>query len=511
MLNWLRPRPSDHPLDDRDEAERFVRGFDGKSGFEILEAFADQLDAIKTADHLRPLRAFEIADLLDRAARPYLKHFTAKYVDESQRLTRFQHQRIWFAVMTFLGQLGEAYRTCLSGYLAGTAGSAALRPHLAKVCARAIRSGTAQIKWSYLNYSEVDPEAWEHLAKMYARAESLGLVDEQITLYRGERATTSITQEFIRSLMLGVSAPESLLPIQIEAADRIIARCAPGFDLSSGGEHSARRAIDLRTPLAPNRRKPGSPSPGDLRYFGPGEALLRVSKWKAQLERKAAVDPDLNIGLHVRVPLLLVTFEHLIRHWSFSPQRKQSRRPHRETVKVCHGYADVVANVGALYLESPFASNDEPWQASNASDTGLGLRVAPSQGDWLRVGTLVAVQRRGRSSWDAGVVRRMSGDEGGYRNIGVELFGRGGTSVTVFACDFTARADAGNGQLCILLPGSSNRTDQVFLLMPGSVFRQGIDYELHAYGRRYQLTSGVARERGEDFALVCFQLQSLNA
>lgn len=509
MLSWLRNHPSDHPLDDKDEAQRFLAKLEGKSHFIVLDELAQQLDAIKTTDNLRPTRAYEITDLLDRVAKPHMKTLTGKYVDESERLTRFQQHRIWFTATSFLSQLNEAYRHCLSQFEVGASGSTAIKPYLAKICGRAIRCGTAHIKWSLLHYSEVDAGLWEHLARLYAQSEKLAFAFKPMTLYRGERLETSVSQEFLRSLMLGVSAPEKLLPIQVEIADRVIARCAGAFELSSGGKTKSPRSIDLGAPVAPHRRSPNRDGNGEVRNFGPGEALLLVSKWKAQLERSGTIDPDLNLGLHVRVPVLLATFEHLILHWSLNPQRKQVRRPNAEKASVCYGFPDVVSNVGALFLESPFVSNDEEWLLDDESDTGLGLRVTPALGDWLRVGRLIGVRREERAAWDAGIVRRVTGDEGGHRRVGVELLGSGGTSVTVFSCDPQARKDHENGDLCVLLPNPSRRADHVHILLPPGLFKADETFELHAYGRRYLLRKGILLERGEDFDLARFQLGAL--
>ncbi len=70
MLRWIRGSASDHPLEDKEDARQLLSELAEKGPFRALEELAGLLDAVKTADNLKPLRAFEIVELLDRSARP---------------------------------------------------------------------------------------------------------------------------------------------------------------------------------------------------------------------------------------------------------------------------------------------------------------------------------------------------------------------------------------------------------------------------------------------------------
>src|SRR5512134_1547131 len=152
MLRWIRGGVSDHPLEDKEDALQLLGDLADKGPFRALEELAAYLDAVKTAEKLKPIRAFEIVELLDRSARPFLRKLSHDYVTQDSRLTRFQQHRLWFTAHTFLTQLGEGYRFCLAKFEVGAVGAAALKPSLPKVAGRALRACGAQLKWSLLRY-----------------------------------------------------------------------------------------------------------------------------------------------------------------------------------------------------------------------------------------------------------------------------------------------------------------------------------------------------------------------
>ena len=80
MLEWLRGREAAHPLEGRDDAKLLLSSLSGKGPFAALEELAAYLDEVKTAQSLKPARAFEIVELLDRSARPLVRKLTSEYV-----------------------------------------------------------------------------------------------------------------------------------------------------------------------------------------------------------------------------------------------------------------------------------------------------------------------------------------------------------------------------------------------------------------------------------------------
>jgi hypothetical protein len=509
MLRWIRGAASDHPLDDKDEARQLLSDLAEKGPFRALEELAGYLDAVKTAEKLKPIRAFEIVELLDRSARPYQRRLNLEYVTGAQRLTKFQQHRIAATNYAFQTQLAEGYRYCLAKFEIGAVGAPALKPALPKIAARALRACGAQLKWALLRYGPVDRQIWENLARLYTAAEALGFAPWLLNLYRGEKRETTAEREFLRPLLLAISSPDSLLPIQIELADRVIAHCSDAFVISPEPGKELHYVSDLAAAFPPGRISPRITVTPQTRFFGPGEAMKRIARYSAEIERTGEVPQELNLGLEVEPAVALAMLQHLARYWSANlPERKETRRRRTEHVTVVHEFGEVVANAGGLFFESPFVSNDEEWIVENESPGGFGAFVPKHLGAWLRVGGLIAVRREEGVAWGVGIIRRVMGDEQGNRYVGIQMLATGGAAVTVFPTNLTVVGTdlSPDGELCVLLPSSAIQTGQCTLLLRPGLFSTKQNLEMHAYDRQYLLTPIALVEKGDDFEIGRFRI-----
>ena len=300
MLRWIRGSASDHPLEHKEDARQLLSELAEKGPFRALEELSGLLDAVKTADKLKPMRAFEIVELLDRSARPYQRKLNLDYVTGGARLTKFQQHRITATNYAFQTQLTEGYRFCLAKFEVGAVGSAALKPSLPKIAGRALRACGAQLKWSLLRYGPVDRQIWENLARLYTASEALGFGPWLLNLYRGEKRETTAEREFLRPLMLAISSPDGLLPIQIELADRVIAHCCDAFVISSQPARELHYVSDLAAAFPPGRISPRITVTPQTRFFGPGEAAKRIARYIAEIEHSGLVPQELNLGTRGR-------------------------------------------------------------------------------------------------------------------------------------------------------------------------------------------------------------------
>jgi hypothetical protein len=510
MLRWIRGNVSDHPLEHKDDARQLLGELAEKGPFRALEELSSLLDAVKTADHLKPIRAFEIVELLDRSARPYQRKLNLEYVTGGTRLTKFQQHRITAANYTFQTQLTEGYRFCLAKFEVGAVGSAALKPALPKIAGRALRACGAQLKWSLLRYGPVDRQIWENLARLYTASEALGFGPWLQNLYRGEKRETTAEREFLRPLMLAISSPDGLLPIQIELADRIIAHCCDAYVISAQSGKDLHYVSDLAAAFPPGRISARINVTPQTRFFGPAEAAKRIARYIADIQRSGSIPPQLNLGLEVNPTVVLATLQHLARYWSPSlPERKETRRRKTEHVTVVHEFGEVVANAGGLFFESPFVSNDEEWIVENESAGGFGAFVPKHLGAWLRVGSLIAVRREEGVTWGVGIVRRVMGDEQNNRYVGIQMLATGGAAVTVFPNGPPAPGTtlSPEGELCILLPSASTtRSGECILLLRPELFSPNQSLQMHAYDREYLLTPAALAEQGDDFEIGRFKI-----
>ncbi len=163
MLSWIKRGRSDHPLDDKDAPKILLDDLAGKEPVPAIEQLSSYLDAVKTADNLKPLRALEIVDLLDRTGRATQRRLSQTFVAENEQLTKFQQARLWGAVYAYWTQIAEGYRFCLAKYQVGAIGAGALTPQLPRIICRAMRACAGQLKWSLLRYGPVEPRVWQDL------------------------------------------------------------------------------------------------------------------------------------------------------------------------------------------------------------------------------------------------------------------------------------------------------------------------------------------------------------
>ncbi len=509
MLSWIRSRRSDHLLDDKDGASILLDELAGKDPIPALELVSSYLDAVKTAENLKPGRAFEIVDLLDRSGRPLERRLNQGLVAEGQRLTRFQQARLWTTVYAYWTQMAEGYRFCLAKYEVGAVGAAALKPQLPRITCRAMRACAGQLKWTLLRYGPVEPRVWQDLGGLYLLAESLRFAQITLGVYRGATGESSPERELLRALMLAVSSPDGLLPAQIEIAERVIAQLAGRFRMAPRPARGVHYIFELSGERPPGRLPANSRLTASMRGFGAGEASAEVEQIMQSIDRSQALPPDLALGGDYDPALVQTTLRHLLRYWApMLPQRKERRRRHVERVSVVHDYEEVVANVGGLFLESPFVSNDEEWVVENESKGGLGVFVSQPNGAWLKVGNLIGIRREEGVSWGAGIVRRVTTDEQANRYIGIEILAHGGAAVTILAASTSAKDSPlpPQGELCILLPSATVQTGEATLLMRPGLFSPSRNLVMRAYDRQYLLLPLGLVESSDEFDLGHYRI-----
>ena len=508
MLRWMKSERSDHPLDNKDPSGALLEQISGKDPIPALEQICAHLDAIKTADNLKPGRALEIVDLLDRTGRPLQRRLNQELVSEGHRMTKFQHVRLWNSVYNYWTELGDGYRFCLAKYEVGAVGSAALKPFLPRIICRATRACNGQVKWALLRYAQVHPRVWRDLGALYFLAESLQLAQTSVTVYRGASGDSTPERELLRPLMLAMSAPEMLLPIQIEIAERVIAQLAPSFRIAARPAPGIHFMLDLGSDRGPGRLTISPEFSPSTRCFGPVGASAPMEQVTKFIDQNELLPPDLHLGGNFDPAVVRSTVRHLQRHWARTqPERKERRRRHVERVSVVHEFEDVVANVGGLFLESPFVSNDEEWVVDNESEGGFGAFAPQPHGSWLKVGNLIGVRREDGVSWGAGIVRRVSLDEKGNRYVGIQMMASGGAAVTVMPVA-PARNTAihPDGELCVLLPSGGVHTGEATLLMRSKMFSASRNLLMRAYDRQYLLFPLSVVEKTEEFDIGRYRI-----
>ncbi|HEV8647315.1 MAG TPA: hypothetical protein VGR01_17275 [Burkholderiales bacterium] len=512
MLNWIKGRQSDHPLAEDKAARELIAELPANDSFKSLEELCYWLDSLKGAQGLKLGRQFEIIDLIDEAAKNHQRKLSQDYLSGSARLQKFQEIRIWNTSFSFWKQLADAYQLWLTRYQDDAAGRGALKGPLSTIVARAMRALSLQLKWQLLRYGPVAPRLWKEYGKLFAHAEEKGFVATKVEVYPGKFGASTVQREFLKGLMLAISSTDSLLPMKLEVAERVVAQFSEFFVLSRQPAKGCHYYIDLTTGMGPARMVSRLQMTEGMRFFGPGSAAEELEKLIIVLQTDGVVPSNVNLGGVFGPELVLEVLRHLGRYWApVPPARGEERHRSVSRISVIHTFDDILATVSRDTENMAFDNSAETWTVENESAGGYGALLPQTKGDWLKVGTLLGVKLERGAAWGVGIVRRLSAYDLKQRYVGIQVFSKGATAVKI------APANAGNSanaEDAMLLPSStsdSTGTGEMSLLLRPGVFSKKKTYEMQAYDRSYLLVPKKLLEGGDDFDMARFRVMQRSA
>jgi hypothetical protein len=371
--------------------------------------------------------------------------------------------------------------------------------------ARGARAG-AGLKWALLRYGPVDPTLWGRMGALYSQAEAGGFAIKGCTVYPGPYSDSTVQREFLKGLMLAISATDSLLPRKLELGESMVAQFSDGFVLQRGRQAATTTSICW----PPGRRHAlakVTPAPS-VRYFGPGAAFERVDGLAGTIAERNIVPADMNLGGNYEPGLVLEVARHLARYWaSTPPTRREQRRRSVARIHVVHNFDDVLDIISGESKDLDFQQNIETWAVQNESDHGFGAVIPDSASDWLRVGTLLGIKLEDGNAWGVGIVRRLTNDASQQRYVGIQTLAKGGARVKLFPVG--AKDGSGAGDDAVLLPSSaadSSGTGELSLLMRMGRFSPRQSFQMRAYEREYLLVPKALLEGGQDFDMAKFRV-----
>jgi hypothetical protein len=300
--------------------------------------------------------------------------------------------------------------------------------------------------------------------------------------------------------MLAVAAPHSMLPEQVDVADRITARLAHYFALSSGGKGNRPYFFDPASTHPPARELPGIRPPITARRFGPGNAEAQLRSLASRAESGELRASEIGLDRHSE-DIVAPTLRHLIRYWCDGPpERRHARRREPQRVAVAHGFEEIVAKVGNLPTAYPFVSAQETWLIENSAEGGIGALAASPHGAWATIGCLVAFRYPEAGVWNLGIVRHLS-EEKADRFLGLELVSRGGVAVSLRRSKGRGPA-AGDDCLGVWLAGEASANGQIKLLVPRGMYSPSAALHLYVHDREYLLLPRDLIAAGTDYQIA---------
>jgi len=124
--------------------------------------------------------------------------------------------------------------------------------------------------------------------------------------------------------------------------------------------------------------------------------------------------------------------------------------------------------------------------------------VPQIKGDWLRVGTLLAMQPDGGANWVVGMVRRVSRTSTQEARVGIQTLSRAPA-----VARFSLR---GAGEhVGVLLPSPVLGSGETSIALRAGIYAQGQNLETELQGKQHVFLPQGSPESGEDYELVRFR------
>ena len=483
MLNLFSGK-ADHPMANPKEARRILEQLPAQE-LKALDELAHWLESVSLAEGFKPAERLQSLSAIDDAAQPRARKVARDYF-AAARPSRYQENLMWTQLHEYWRQAGLAWARAIDALLQAGKGSDAKALPAAAV--RALRSLGQQIKWQHLRYGPIDLAVWGVINKIFNAAEARGVADVRL--------------EFLKVAMFSASSPDGLLPAEMELAERLIAELAPGFAIAAAPAKELLYWTDLAQPMAPVRMaKPPKPAP-TLRHFGPGTALARLQQIAQKLQASGQIPSDFNAS-GADPETVLEVLRHLALYWAPEPPARQHpRHSVKSRLAIAHGFDGVVEALGAagggsLDFDAK-GGGAESWIVDNVSAGGIGALVPQVKGDWLRIGTLLAMQPDGGANWVVGMVRRLSRTSTQEARVGIQTLSR--------APALARLSMRGLGEhVGVLLPSPVLGSGETSIALKAGIYARGQNLEAEVQGKQHVFMPQGTPESGEDYELVRFR------
>ena len=477
MLNLFGGK-ADHPMANPKEARRILDTLPAQEA-KALQELAHWHESVSTAAGFRPGDRLQLAGALDDAAQPRLRKLSRDYFG-AVRPSRFQENLLWTQMHEYWRQAGLAWARSVDAALQANDARA-----LATAAVRALRALAQQIKWQHLRYGPIDAQVWGVINNVFNVAEARGVADAQV--------------EFLKVTMFSSSSPDGLLPAEIELAEKLVSELAGSFVMASAPARELLYWTDLAQPMAPVRMARAPKSAATLRHFGPGNGLARLQEIVKRLETTGQIPSDLKVP-GADPETVLEVLRHVALYWQPEPPARQHpRHSVKSRLSLAHGFDGVVEALGSgSSLDFGGAKDAESWIVDNVSSGGMGAVVPQLKGDWLRVGTLLAMQPDGGANWVVGMVRRVSRTSPQEAKVGIQTLSRAPA-----LAKFSLR---GAGEhVGVLLPSPVLGSGETSIALRAGVYARGQNLETELQGKQHVFMPQGNPESGEDYELVRFR------
>ncbi|KAB2937295.1 MAG: hypothetical protein F9K21_06645 [Rhodocyclaceae bacterium] len=482
---------SDHPLADAREARRVFEELSGRDAVAALDEVAGWLESVAADELLKQPERLALVFQLDEAAQAHARKLGREYLN-SPRLGRQQEFRLWQANHDFWAQLAQAYHACLTRYRSQEKGGEAIRADLPLLVVRMLRASSAKLEWDQFRYGPINAELWQRMGQAYLLAEQGKFARQALMPYANAAGESTVESEYLKALVFQASSMDSLLPLEIEIAERLIAHFLPHFVFTAEARPDNVYWVDADKPAPPRRLAVQPQIAPSLRFFSTGAALARLEALQ-RLAEGGEVPAQVNLGAQYSARIVLPVIKHLATYWAPKPpMRSHDRHRVKSRLTVINGLAGVHAR-----LAEKGGEESEAWVVDDVSLGGMGAQVPLTASDWVRIGALVGMQPEGGRNWLVGVIRRFSRETPVQGAVGVETLSKSPQAIA---------GDLGGMDCNAILLDTLRSGDTVRVILPGAAFEPAIPLVFAWQGRSARLDPVEQLESGVDFDLGLYRV-----
>ncbi|GIK45896.1 MAG: hypothetical protein BroJett012_17990 [Betaproteobacteria bacterium] len=482
---------SGHPLADAKEAKRVLNELSVREAATALDEVAGWLESVAADEAFRLADRLALVSQLDEAVQAHERKLGRDYLT-SPRLGRQQEYKLWQANHDYWQQLGNAYDACLTRYRSQEKGSDAVKSGLPQLLIRLLRALSAQLKWDQFRYGPVNGELWQRMGRAYLFAEQGKLSRQSLTPYPNVPGDSTVEQEYLKALVFQASSMDSLLPLEIEIAERIIAHFLPQFVFTAEARPDNVYWVDADQPAPPKRLAVQPQIAPSLRFFSAGAALEKLEAMLRQVER-GEVPSEVNLGAQYSARIMLPVLRHLAMYWAPKPpMRSHDRHRVKSRLTAVNGLAAVHDR-----LSNRGDEQSEAWVVDDVSLGGMGAQVPLGANDWVRIGALLGMQPEGGSNWLVGVIRRFSRETPTQGSVGIETLSKSPQAIA---------GDLGGMDCNAILLDTLHTGDTVRVVLPSAAFEPAIPLVFAWQGRSARLDPIEQLESGVDFDLGLYRV-----
>lgn len=505
-LGGLFEKKIGHPLADSRELQRIIGELPKDNAFKALDEIAGWLESLLAADDFPVERLFETGRQLEDAAGAHLRRLARDYL-QTLRLSKAEEKRLWLINGGLWRLLSSVYERALDGLLGVGVTADFKKNTLPALSTRLIAALRAVVKWEQFHYGPMPGDIWQRLGRALLVAEAAGVADRPVSL-GGVLGGSSAIREYQKVMVFQAASMDSLLPLEIEIAERFINHFLGLFEFPLAAEHNCVYWADLSLPQPPQRlAKMPAVATTSLRFFRPGRAHAAMQGVLQALEQGLELPADIKLGGEFPARTLIPVLRHLCAYLApVPPQRRHDRHRVKHRMSVLNGLINAFVVFSGEFGGRPAGLQIESWVVENVSRGGFGALLNDIPGEWLKVGALLAIQPEGGDNWLLGCVRRYRRESVTEAHVGIETLARLVQAVELKPKTASSYAAVAGIPSLLLLEG--NAPGEVRAILPQYTFDPRDSLEYQQDGRRVVLEPVLLVEQTADYELARYRLLS---